>query len=512
MKIEGLAQRFARSVQDQPHCVYARTRSGDITYLALSGAADTVIANLEGAGLRRGDKVVVMMRNSPRSLAFIMALLKSGIVWVSANPALVGVQLAHVIRQVGASLIVCDPAASPAIEACGAAARLGTMVVADASLPQAAAKPWVGEMPEPSDLAAIMFTSGTTGPAKGVQVTNMMLELAAKAVRLCADAKPGDNFYMWEPFYHIGGAQVLLLPLFEGVSLTIRDRFSASQFWSDVSAAGCTHIHHLGGIIQLLLKQSPSRFDREHKVRIAWGGGCVPAAWQPFEERFGVELRECYGMSEASSLTTCNLEGLVGSVGRPLPWFDVQLKDEVGRLLGPGEGRGEIVVTTSLPGAIFSAYFNAPEATAKALRQDGFYTGDIGSWDENRMLFFHGRISDSIRCRGENISAYEVEATANRHPNVEESAMVGVPAEIGEYDMQLFVRLKPGSAVSEEDISNWLETELAPYQRPRFISVVDNFPKTPSQRIQKHLLSRETRDRWERPSNRPVRKPRQGPR
>ncbi|MER8849817.1 class I adenylate-forming enzyme family protein [Mesorhizobium australicum] len=511
MKIEGLAQRLARSVQEQPDRVYARTMSGDVTYRALSGAADTVIARLEAAGLRRGEKVVLMMRNSPTSLAFIIGLLKSGIVWVPANPALVGAQLAHVIRQVEASLIVCDPAASPAVEACGAAARLGRMVIEDASLPQAAAKPWAGEMPEPSDLATIMFTSGTTGPAKGVQVTNMMLELAAKAVLLCANAKPGDNFYMWEPFYHIGGAQVLLLPLFEDVSLTIRDRFSASQFWPDLSAAGCTHIHHLGGIIQLLLKQPPSRFDREHKVRIAWGGGCAPGAWRPFEERFGVELRECYGMTEASSLTTCNLEGVVGSVGRPLPWFDVQLKDEDGRILGPSEGRGEILVTTSLPGAIFPGYFNAPEATAKALRPDGFYTGDIGSWDENGMLFFHGRMSDSIRCRGENVSAYEVEATANRHPAVEESAMVGVPAEIGEYDMLLFVRLKPEGAESEEDISNWLETQLAPYQRPRFISFVDNFPKTPSQRIQKHLLSQESRNRWERPSNRPVRKPRPGP-
>ncbi|RWK79853.1 MAG: ATP-dependent acyl-CoA ligase [Mesorhizobium sp.] len=507
MKIEGLAQRLARKVREHPDRVYARTMSGDITYRALSGAADTVSARLHAAGVGRGDKVVVMMKNSPMSLALIIALLKSGIVWVPANPALVGVQLAHVIRQVEASLIVCDPAASPSIEGCGAAARLGTMVVEDASLPPAAAPPWAGDMPEPSELATIMFTSGTTGPAKGVQVTNLMLELAAKAVLLCSDAKPRDNFYMWEPFYHIGGAQVLLLPFFEDISLTVRDRFSASQFWSDVSTAGCTHIHHLGGVIQLLLKQPASRFDRDHKVRVAWGGGCVPAAWRPFEERFGVEVRECYGMTEASSLTTCNLKGVVGSVGRPLPWFNVELKNEDGRVLGPGEGRGEIVVTTSLPGAIFPGYFNAPEATAKALRPEGFHTGDIGSWDDSGMLFFHGRMSDSIRCRGENVSAYEVEATANRHPAVEESAMIGVPAEIGEYDIQLFVRLKPGSAVSEEDVSTWLETQLAPYQRPRFISFVDNFPKTPSQRIQKHLLPMEPRGRWERPSNRPLPKP-----
>src|SRR5690606_21874409 len=127
--------------------------------------------------------------------------------------------------------------------------------------------------------------------------------------------------FMWEPFYHIGGAQVILLPILREVRLTIVERFSASRFWQQVAEAGCTHIHHLGGIIQILLKQPEGPFDRAHKVRIAWGGGCAVEAWRPFETRFGVQIRECYGMTECSSLTTFNDEDVVGAVGRPLPWF-----------------------------------------------------------------------------------------------------------------------------------------------------------------------------------------------
>ena len=501
MRIEGLAGRFTARAAAAPEAIYARFGWEEITWRALADAAESFAQGFARAGLRRGDRAVVMMHNSPASLAVVFALLKSGVVWVPANPALVGEALAHVIRKVSAGRVICEPGVVDSLRRCDAVSEDRLMVIADPALPPAPAGPAPARLapaPVPQDLAAIMFTSGTTGPAKGVRVTHMMLELAAKSVGICADARPGDTFYMWEPFYHIGGAQVLLLPLFTDISLSIRSRFSASRFWQDVRQTGATHIHHLGGIIQLLLKQQPGPQDRDHKVRVAWGGGCAPEAWRPFEQRFGVEIRECYGMTEASSLTTCNLEGVVGSIGRPMPWFDVRLKGADGHEVGAGEGPGEIVVTTTLPGAIFDGYYEAPEATARALRPDGFHTGDLGSMDENGMLYFHGRTGDSLRCRGENVSAWEVEGAANRHPAVEDSAMVGVPAKIGENDIHLFVRLRPGSETTATELAAWLDTELAPFQRPRFLTFVADFPRTASQRIQKHLL-KDLPPRWERP-------------
>ncbi len=239
---------------------------------------------------------------------------------------------------------------------------------------------------------------------------------------------------MWEPFFHIGGAQVLLLPLVRNVTLTISDRFSASRFWDELRQAGSTHIHHLGGIVQILLKQPVSEKDRDHNVRIAWGGGCAIEVWRAFEERFGVQIRECYGMTEASSLTTFNDRGVVGSVGRTVPWFTVKLIDKHGAIVR----QGKVKSSSTLPSMalFFPAITATPEQLPRHCAPKAF-TGDLGSWDEDGNLFFHGRMTDSVRCKGENVSAWEVEHVVADHPDVEDCAMIGVAAEIGEQDIKL---------------------------------------------------------------------------
>ena len=505
MNIKGLAQSFLRQAKDTPDRIFARTTEGQqISFGALSDAADAMIAWLAETAVRPGDPVAVMTRNSPATLALVHGLLRAGMIWVPVNPALVGDGLIHAIRLVEAAVIVCDPDLKDTVAACEAKARHGILVLNQTDLPKAPDPVPDFPVPAPEALASIMFTSGTTGPAKGVQVTQKMLEIATHGVSHVGALKPGDNLFMWEPFYHVGGAQVIVLPIVADVTLTIADRFSASKFWEQVRDAGSTHIHHLGGILQILLKQPPSDLDRAHQVRIAWGGGCAEAAWRPFEERFGVTITECYGMTEASSISACNTEGVVGAIGRPMPWFDIRVQDTSGRVLGPGEGRGEMIITSPEPGAIFAGYYRAPEASAEALQPDGFHTGDMGSWGTDGLLRFHGRMSDSIRCKGENVSAHEVESVANRHPDIEESAMTGVKAEIGEYDIQLFLRLRAGAALDPQAISDWLATRLAPYQQPRFIAFLDEFPKTPSQRIRKHLLPSAPEGRWQRPTARKV--------
>jgi crotonobetaine/carnitine-CoA ligase len=342
-----------------------------------------------------------------------------------------------------------------------------------------------------------MYTSGTTGRPKGVIVSHRMLRLAAESVLRLSDARSGDVFFVWEPLYHIGGAQLLPLPMIRGVTLAMVERFSASRFWDQVREEGATHIHYLGGILQILLKQPPSERDREHGVRIAWGGGCPPDIWPQFRDRFGIAIRECYGMTEASSLTTCNVSGVVGSVGRPMPWFTVKLQDGEGRAVATGE-RGEIVIETSIPGAIFPGYLDNPEASAKALREDGFHTGDLGSFDAEGNLYFHGRMTDSVRCRGENVSAWEVEHVAAEHEAVEDCAMIGVAADVGEQDIKLFVKPRHGATIDPESLSGWLGQRLAPYQNPRYIAVVEEFERTASQRIMKHKLSPRLDDCWDR--------------
>jgi crotonobetaine/carnitine-CoA ligase len=296
--------------------------------------------------------------------------------------------------------------------------------------------------------------------------------------------------------FHIGGAQMLVLPLIRNATLVLAERFSATRFWADIGASGATHMHFLGGILQILLKQPPGPLDRAHGVRIAWGGGCPKEVWRPFEERFGVTIRECYGMTECSSFTTANLDGTLGSVGKPLPWFDVTLVDPAGEPAAPGE-RGEMVVRERMFGALTQGYFKDATATAKALRNGAFHTGDLASADAAGNLYFHGRITDSVRVRGENVAAAEVEDVARKHPAVEDCAMIGVTADVGEAAIKLFVMPKTGMSLLPRELAGWLAPRLARYQRPRYIAIVEAFERTPSQRIMEHKLSKRTDDAWD---------------
>jgi crotonobetaine/carnitine-CoA ligase len=202
-------------------------------------------------------------------------------------------------------------------------------------------------------------------------------------------------------------------------------------------------------------------------------------------------------MTEASSITTYNDSGAVGIVGRPVPWFSVELQDEAGRTVAPGE-RGEIVVTAHEPRALFPGYFRNPEATAQALRGGALHTGDLGRLDSDGNLVFLGRVTDSVRCRGENVSAWEVERVAATHHAVEDCAMVGVAAEVGEQDILLYLQQKRGARIDPAAFSAWIAERVASYQNPRYIALVEEFERTPSQRIMKHKLPRDTRGSWDR--------------
>ena len=490
-----LTERAAR----EPERIYARFCGEPVSYSEIEQRSAAFAAHLRERGLQAGDRVAVMMRNSVATIAVVFGLARAGIAWVPVNAQQRGDGLRYLLTHPRPKLIVVD-------------ADLAALVAE--ALPEEGSPPVLEQGPEldailagsarfdepvPSADAvfAIMYTSGTTGRPKGVIVSHRMLRLAAEGVCRVSAVKPGEVLFVWEPLYHIGGAQLLPLPMIRDVTLAMVNRFSASRFWDQVKAEGASHIHYLGGILQILLKQPPGPLDRDHGVRIAWGGGCPPDIWQQFRDRFGVEIRECYGMTEASSITTCNDSGVVGSVGRPMPWFGVSLLGPDGAAVATGE-RGEIVVDTGIKGAIFPGYLDNSEATAKALRNGALHTGDLGSFDGVGNLYFHGRMSDSVRCKGENVSAWEVEHVAAEHADVEDCAMIGVASDVGEQDIKLFVKPREGAAIDAAALSDWLAARLAPYQNPRYIAFVAEFERTASQRIMKHKLSARLDDGWDR--------------
>jgi crotonobetaine/carnitine-CoA ligase len=501
---DGFVSLLTHQAQATPHRLYARFNGAPITFGEVDLMSFTLARWLREQGLAPGDRVAVMLPNSPASLAVLFGLGKAGIVWVPINVRGRGDNLAYILTHCEPKFLIAQHDLVPEIEACGAELeRLPLWTFGEPDAPRALepviarGKGLDAPSPKADDLLAIMYSSGTTGRPKGVFVSHRMLRLSGEGSALVSAARGGDVLFLWEPLYHIGGAQMVVLPLIRDVHLAMVDRFSASRFWTQAKAYGATHMHYLGGILQMLLKQPPSVLDRAHGVRVAWGGGCPHDIWQAFEERFGVEIHECYGMTEASSITTWNERRVLGSVGQPVPWLRVELVTPQGQP-APTGGRGEIVVHTKLPGAITRGYFNSPDATAKALRDGALHTGDIGSFDAEGNLYFHGRMTDNVRVKGDNVSAFEVEHVVAKHPAVEDCATMGVSAEVGEQDIKLFVKLRRNTAIDPAVLSQWLAVRLAPHQNPRYIAVVDDFERTPSQRIMKHKLSPRTDNAWDR--------------
>ena len=487
---------------EAPDGVYATelTPAGLRSYTTgkIIARVDDFAAGLAARGIVKGARVACMMDTHTDYLCMVLAIARLGAVWVPIGTRLTPANLAYMFAEADVDLVIAESAKADVV----AAARHPSIPVilrdGPLVLPSEAPAPRVEV--QPSDLLMISFTSGTTGKPKSVPVTHAMMRFAAEAAARASHAEKGAVLYVWEPFNHIGGAQLIILPLIRDATLALAQRFTASGFWDQVRLCGATRIHHLGGILQLLLKQPPTPRDRDHGVTLAWGGGCTADVWTAFSDRFGVEMVECYGMTEASSLTTINAEGLPGYIGRALPWFDVRILASDGTECPRGT-KGEIVVTPIGQGvaALFTGYMNSATATAEALRDGRLFTGDLGEMDDEGRVKFLGRLKDTIRVRGENVSAWEVEHVVEQHEAVAGCAVIPVRAEIGEADVKLFIQLAPDRRADGQQIFDWLRARLAPHQLPRHISFVQGFERTPSQRIMKHTLDTTPSGDWIRP-------------
>jgi crotonobetaine/carnitine-CoA ligase len=497
-----------RAGEDPDH-VYCRFGDQNLTVGDLFTRVNRFANGLLAQGLARGDRVGVMLANTPDYIVAYLAMVRLGICQVPININLRGEALQYLLDHSELRAIIAEarfgeqllPALKPDAIALTIArgGRLdpggGRAVAFEDVLahPNAATPPVITTQ---EDTLLISYTSGTTGAPKGVLVSDKMLQASGWAAASLGNSKPGDVFHFWEPIYHIGGAEVLVVALLERVTLGMVERFSVSNFWPEVRRYGATHMHFLGGVIGLLLKQPPSPEDRRHSLRVAWGGGCSRALWRPFEERFGIQIYECYGMTEASSFSTVNLDARHGSVGRPLPYFDVKIADESGREMPRGE-RGEFWVREREPNLITRGYFRNPEATKAALVDGWLRTGDVGCCDADGYFYYLGRTKDALRRRGENVSAWEVERVIAEHPAIAECAVIGVANEIDDQDIKIFIRLNPGASLTPLELVKWAEPRMPRFQIPRFIATLEAFPKTPSERIRKELLPKTTDDSWD---------------
>ena len=472
-----------------------------LTYEELNGSSNAIAHNLQKLGIQKGDHVLVFLFNGPEFLKTWFALAKLGAVAVPLNTALRRYDLTYIIKDSDSKAIFLDSALlENYLEVRKEVGLPHEFLLTDASanpvggmlsfqsLERGPADNLKTEIRH-SDPACILYTSGTTGKPKGAILPHFCYVNSGVAIARALGVKPGDRLFTALPLFHIGAQLVVALPsIIADVDFVAARRFSASRFWEQVRRHNCTIVHYLGSIAQILYQQEEKPEDRARTEIRMVGGGVQKDLWEKFEKRFGVIFLEGYGFTEGACITTWNPREKikVGSIGKPVSHQRVEIVDENDEIVAPF-ARGEIAMRPEVPYSMMLGYYKNPEATLSAFRNLWFHTGDIAYKDEEGYLYFVGRKSQFIRRRGENVSAEEVEEVINAHPKVRESAVVGVPSEVGEDELKVYIVGKETSLVPEE-IIKWCEERIAYFKVPRYIEFLNELPKTETNRVQRHKL------------------------
>jgi crotonobetaine/carnitine-CoA ligase len=347
------------------------------------------------------------------------------------------------------------------------------------------------------DTAAIMYTSGTTGPSKGVEMPYALAWVFAQAIIDIADLIKNDVYYVCLPLFHANAQFMQVLPAFMvGARVSLWPRFSATQWLNQVRACGGTVTNTLGVMSEFIYRQPVRDTDGENPLRAIFALPTPKDIAVDFERRFAVKCLEGYGMTECSVFTYRRLDEplRLGSAGRPLEWFEVQIVDPLTDEPKAANQVGEIVVRPKLPGTFMKGYHRLPEKTVEAWRNLWFHTGDAGRMDEDGYLYFVDRLKDAIRRRGENISSQSIEIVINAHPLVKECAAISLKSEHGagaEDEIKVCVILKDGATLDPLDLHEYCERNMPYFAVPRFIEFISFLPKTANEKIRKIVL-RET--------------------
>lgn len=458
-------------------------------------------ASLESIGIGQGDNVVCWLPNGPDALRFWFAINYMGAVFVPINIAYRGGVLSHVLSNSDAEVIIASTELLPRLDDLDDRGRIrlavgvgpdqpavsGIEIVSADALARHQGEPSELATPvEPWDTQAIMYTSGTTGPSKGV-LSSYMQAYSAFGPDTMPIITPEDRFLINMPPFHVGGTHLLYAMLIHGGSVAVVDRFSGDRFWDQIRQTNSTMVFLLGVMANFVDRRPPDPADQDNplvKVFIVPLLDDIAA----FSKRFGVDVYTIYNMTELSAPIISHRNPTQrGTCGKVRPGIEIRLVDSADREVPVGDV-GEIIVRADAPWALNHGYYRMPEATVNAWRNGWFHTGDTARKDADGNYYFADRLKDAIRRRGENISSMEVETEIMAHPQIREAAVVAVASEISEDEVMAVISPVPGVTIDPVELIRFLEPRMAYYMIPRYIRVVDELPKTPTAKIQKLAL------------------------
>jgi crotonobetaine/carnitine-CoA ligase len=504
MSHADLLEEKAARLGDTPFLMF---RDRVFTYRQMDENANRLANWLKSMGGDRGVGVAILMKNSPRWLDVFFGLEKLGMYTVPVNVALREDQLAFILDNSEARILVVDhdllqyyqsiADKVPRIEKVivnleGAPAdfglREGMSDLAEAYAPGASATRPAGTF-DPDDICIIMYTSGTTGLPKGVVSRYRGTNVKALAIMTRIISRKGEVSYTCYPLFH---ANALFLTVTTSLHsegrVALGEKFSASRFWDDTRRYGATTFNGLGAVMPILMKQPPRPDDADNPVRVVISSGCPADIWREFEQRFGLEIFEGYGAVDGGSVLITNFgTAPVGSMGKPLG-AKIKLVDGDGNEVSartPGE---LICYVGNKKGSV--EYFKNPDATSDKVRGEWLYTGDLCYLDEKGYVYFVGRNTESMRHRGENVSALEVETAMMQHPDILECAVFAVPSDLAEDDIMATVVPMDGRDLDPASLPAFLNGRIAKFAVPRYYRVMSALPKTETHRVIKKELER----------------------
>jgi crotonobetaine/carnitine-CoA ligase len=475
------------------------------TYRAADEAVRSVGAGLRSLGVEQGDRVMILLPNMLEAVwawfgAQAIGAIDAPVSTEAPGPflrylvddlkprAVFGTtatlrRLAAAIEEPMALAVVVDDHLDP--EPMGKATRH----VRYAELSSLANGTALGEaLPSAYLPGTILYSSGTTGPSKGVVLPQGYMTALGRGHMHVYQWSQGSRIYCAQPLVHVDARSAVVASLLLRGHVRLGVRFSASRFWDEVEDHDADAFFFVGTMIHLLEKQPVREFEKHLRPRLGTGSATPAAIQRAFEKRFNVELVESYGMTELGVITS-QYRGSTepGHAGSAMPWVELRIVDELGEPVAPGEA-GELVARPTMAHVHMLGYWGRPDATLEAWRGWWFHTGDLMREDADGHFHYVGRTKDSIRRRGENVSAWEVEEAACRDPRVLEAAAIGVPSDVGDEDVALLVVPGPGGPPDPEELRRLVAQHVPRYAVPRYVEVVESLPKTPSERIAKNKL------------------------
>jgi carnitine-CoA ligase len=516
-----LVEALAEQARRRPDDVWIQSTDGPtLTFADAWRDAERVAGHLSALGIQAGDCVIVMVPNGVDFVRAWLGIGRLGAIAVLLNTELHGRFLEHQLQNCGASLAIVDSTLLPVVidaipkapaltralvtgSITGGSSRLECLAF-DASRD---AIPWSGPRPRPQDAFCIVYTSGTSGPAKGVVMPHAHCTLFGIGTLKAFELGPADRYYIVLPLFHVNGLLMQLGgTLLAGVQAIVRTRFSATAWLEDVRRYGATVTNMLGTLSGFVIAQPITDADRSHTMRALLNVPNPPEQEAIFRERFGIrDVISGFGMTEVNIPVWGRLnESRPGAAG----WihedhFEVCIANpDTDEVRAPGE-LGEILIRPKVPFGFMAEYFGMPEKTIGAWRNLWFHTGDAGTLDENGLLTYVDRIKDCIRRRGENISATEVESAIATLAGVAEVAACAVPSDRvgGEDEILLCVVPAYGTGLALAAVARHADAVLPRFARVRFIELVEELPKTATGKVQRaQLRNRGAAHAWDRES------------